>query len=135
MRVESVHWFGNSWKKKLELWERKGFVSNVEVSEYKLNYDCKFKLLVLLLVAKDRLDDNDILIMSDEEQEKREVDSVTLNMTMNQNCKSINFHKKSANFDEVIKLTLDLKREFAKSRVQLVKSDDQKGNQHILGFN
>lgn len=37
------------------------------------------------------LDDNDILIMSDEEWTKKEVDLVTLNMMVAQNCKWVAF--------------------------------------------
>lgn len=75
------------------------------------NYDCKFKLLAILLVDETESDDSGILIMSDKEQEERAMDLVTLNEIVAQNCKLVDSNEKLISFDKVIKLKIDKERE------------------------
>lgn len=48
-------------------------------SECGQNHDYKFKSLAILLMDEDGLDDNEILIVSNKEQEKRDLDLVIFN--------------------------------------------------------
>lgn len=75
------------------------------------NYDCKFKLLAILLVDETESDDSGILILSDKEWEERATDLVTLNEIVAQNCKLVDSNEKLISFDKVIKLKIDKERE------------------------